>query len=150
MWLTIIAAIIIWIHYSNHFNEKYVKPEPEWFFNTLPFRFYQIWISKFLTEFLFILMLLILHGIFISLLQVDLYSVFNLTGLLLLYSLIILMAIVNFQMMFYYDPRLAGYAYHFTVIFFVVMSINFRLVGPLVTIFMMFYYLYKNYRYFTS
>ena len=52
MWLTIFTAIIIWIHYSNHFNEKYVKPEPEWFFNTLPFRFHQIWISKFLTELL--------------------------------------------------------------------------------------------------
>jgi hypothetical protein len=65
-----------------------------------------------------------------------------------LLSVLILTTMLNFQMLFYEDPRYAGYAYHFSVIFFVVMSYNYRFVGPLVTLFMAGYFFYKNYRYF--
>jgi len=57
-WLTILTGILVWLHYSHHFSEKYVLPEPAIFFHTLPVRFLQIWISKFLVEALYVMLVL--------------------------------------------------------------------------------------------
>ena len=72
----------------------------------------------------------------------------NILGLLLLFSLLVLTTMINFQLLFYDNPRLAGYAYHFTVLFFTVMSINYRFVGPVITLFMMVLIFYKTRKYF--
>jgi len=150
MWMAIFSAVIIWLHYSNHFNDKYILPEPEWYFRSLPLRFSQVWISKIAVELLFIFILLIIQWAFLLFLKLDINAQMNIIGLLFFFSMIILLTMLNFQIMFYNDPRLAGYAYHFTIIFFVVMSINFRFVGPVITLFMIGYYFYKNYRFFYS
>ena len=74
----------------------------------------------------------------------------NMVLLMLPFSMLVLSIMLNFQIMFYDDPRLAGYAYHFTIIFLLIMTINFRLVGPLISIILLTFYFYKSYRYFKS
>ncbi len=150
IWMTVLTALIIWIHYSNHFNEKYVQPEPDWYFHTLPFRFSQLWTAKFLVEFIYIALLLVSHWIFLIAVQTGFSAQINLIGILLLFSIIILCVMLNFQILFYDNPRLAGYAYHFTIIFLVVMSINYYFVGPIISVFLLIFYFYKSYRSFNS
>jgi len=150
IWMTLLTGVIIWIHYSNFFNEKYVQPEPEWYFHTMPFRFHHVWLSKFLVEFFFIFLLLVSFWIFILVTGVDVSAQLNLLGLLLIFSFLVLAIILNFQIMFFDDPRLAGYAYHFTIIFLLIMSINYRFVGPVISLFLLTFYFYKSYRYFNS
>jgi len=150
IFLILITASLIWLHYSNYFNEKYVQPEPDWYFHTIPFHFHQLWISKFLVEFIFIL--ITMTGFWISLLigGFTISEQLNLLIFLLIFSIIVLSIMINFQIMFYDDPRMAGYAYHFTIIFLLIMSINYRFVGPLISIGILTFYFYKSYRYFKS
>lgn len=150
IFLILLTGFTIWLHYSNYFNEKYVQPEPDWYFHTVPFRFHHLWISKFLVEFIYIL--IIITGFWISLLIADFTfsEQLNLVILILGFSIIVLSIMINFQIMFYDDPRLAGYAYHFTIIFLLIMSANYRLVGPLISIILLTFYFYKSYRYFKS
>ncbi len=150
MWMTVALGLIIWLHYSSFFNEKYISAEPGWFFNTMPFRFYQVWFSKFLVEFIFVLVLIITFWLFLLLSNYGAAAQLHLLGLVLLFALIILATMLNFKILFYNDPRLAGYAYHFTVVFLVIMSLNYRLVGPLISIFLLLFYFYKSYKYFNS
>jgi hypothetical protein len=150
MWMLIWAAIIIWIHYSSGFNDKYVQPDPQWYIKTLPVKFYQVWISKFLAEFTYLFVILTLF--FTALLYSSLtwYQIFNLMTVLILFSVFVLLTMIIFKLMFYDDPRLAGYAFHFTILFITIMSLNDRLVGPIVGILLVVFYLYKSYRYFKT
>ena len=69
--------------------------------------------------------------------------------LILLFSaIIILLSMINFQIMFYNDARLAGYAFHFTLLFLAIMSLNYHFVGPLISVLLIGFYFYKNVRYF--
>ena len=61
----------------------------------------------------------------------------NLLAILVFFGLFTVSAILNFQILFYDDPRLGGYAYHFLIIFVVVLTFNYRFVGPLVAIFLL-------------
>ena len=148
--MTLLTGLIIWLHYSNYFNEKYVQPEPDWYFHTVPFRFRHLWLSKFLVEFIFIIIILISFWIMVSISGFNLNEQVNLILLMLPFSIVVLSIMLNFHIMFYDDPRLAGYAYHFTIIFLLIMTINYRLVGPLISVILLTFYFYKSYRYFKS
>ena len=148
--MTLLTGLVIWLHYSNYFNEKYVQPEPDWYFHTIPFRFRHLWLSKFLVEFIFIIIILISFWIMLSISGFNLNEQLNMILLMLPFSIVVLSIMLNFQIMFYDDPRLAGYAYHFTIIFLLIMTINYRLVGPLISVILLTFYFYKSYRYFKS
>ncbi len=142
------AMLIIWLHYAQHFSDKYVLPEADWFVRTLPVRFFSLWLAKLSVEFLYVLFLLAAQwGVLLAAGAESSVQV-NILGLLLLFSLLVLTTMINFQLLFYDNPRLAGYAYHFTVLFFTVMSINYRFVGPVITLFMMVLIFYKTRKYF--
>jgi hypothetical protein len=149
-WLTILTGILIWLHYSHHFSEKYVQPEPAIFFHTIPLRFYQVWLSKFLVEALYMLILLSTYWFFLIFSGNTLAAQVNLIGALLVFSFLLLSTMLNFQIMFYDDPRLAGYGFHFTMLFLLALTLNDKLVGPLVGLALLSFYFYKSYRYFTS
>ena len=148
--MTLLTGLVIWLHYSNYFNEKYVQPEPDWYFYTVPFRFRHLWLSKFLVEFIFIIIILISFWAMLFISGFNLNEQLNMVLLMLPFSMLVLSIMLNFQIMFYDDPRLAGYAYHFTIIFLLIMTINYRLVGPLISIILLTFYFYKSYRYFKS
>jgi hypothetical protein len=67
--------------------------------------------------------------------------------LLSFFSSAILITMIAFQIIFYDDPRTGGYAYHFSIIFFVVMSLNYYFTGPLLTVLFLLFYVYKSYRF---
>ncbi len=148
--MTLLTGLVIWLHYSNYFNEKYVQPDPDWYFHTVPFRFHHLWLSKFLVEFLFIIIILISFWIMLFISGFNLIEQLNMILLILSFSIVVLSVMLNFQIMFYDNPRLAGYAYHFTILFLLIMIINYRLVGPLISIILLTFYFYKSYRYFKS
>ena len=148
MILTIAGMALIYLHYSNYFNRKYVLPEPEWYFLTLPNRFWHIWISKFLSESLYIFLILICHWLFLAAWGADPWAQFNLLAILVFFGLFTVSTVLNFQILFYDDPRLGGYAYHFLIIFAAVLTYNYRFVGPLTALFLLglnFYRSYKQY-----
>lgn len=148
--MTLLTGLVIWLHYSNYFNEKYVQPEPDWYFHTIPFRFRHLWLSKFLVEFLFIIIILFSFWIMLFISGFNLIEQLNMIILILVFSIVVLSIMLNFQIMFYDNPRLAGYAYHFTILFLLIMIINYHLVGPLISIILLTFYFYKSYRYFKS
>jgi hypothetical protein len=150
MWMMFFSAAIFWIHYNVHFNSKYVSPDPEWFFRTIPLRFSQIWFAKFATEILYILFLLLNQLLFLALVGNEAWILLNWIGALLLFALIILSIVINFQILFYDNPRQAGYTYHFTILFIGVTSANYRLVGPIMALFVLTYFFYKTYRFYNS
>ncbi len=150
MWLTIWVLTVIWLHYSNSFNDKYVLPDPDWYFSTLPFRFYQIWLAKFMVEFIYIILIIITYWTFLLIVNTPFPGHLNLIGVVLIFSVMILSAMLNFQIMFYNEPRLAGFAYHFTVIFIVILSLNDRFIGPVIGVGLLLFYFYKSRRFFNS
>lgn len=150
MWMAILAAAAIWIHYSHYFSEKYVQAEPHWFMKTLPFRFYHLWTSKFLAEFLFIILLLLCFWIFLLVSGLELSGQLHLTGLLFLFATVVLVIVLNFQILFFDDPRWSGLAYHVTIVFILFLSISDFLVGPLISLFLLGFFYYKTYRSFRA
>lgn len=150
MWLTLAGMLFIYLHYSNYFNKKYVLPEADWFFLTLPHRYWHIWSAKFFAESLFIILLLLCHWLFLLFWGVGFQAQLHLLGLLFLFSLFTVSAMLNFQILFYDDPRLGGYAYHFMILLILVMSVNYRLVGPVLGVFLLGLNFYKSYKYFNA
>lgn len=141
----------IWYHYTHQFNEKYTFAESNSFLKTVPFYFYQICLAKFLSEFIFTLFFLFIiaisllnHGSTIS----EIIQVFT---ILSLFSIFVLATTVVFRILFYDNPRTAGYAYHFAIIFSLTMLVaEFYLVGPIIILFLLFYFSYLSYRQFVK
>jgi len=150
MWMILLGLALIWLHYAQYFNVKYLRPDPEWFFYTEPFRFSHLWLAGFLTELVFVLVMLAGQSVFLTVLGGSWQLQLNWLGLLLVFALLVLAVLLNFRIYFYDNPRTAGYAYHFMVLFFVVMSVNYRLVGPLMTLLFLIYFTYKSYRFFNG
>jgi hypothetical protein len=71
-----------------------------------------------------------------------------LLGIISLFSIFILYIITIIRIIFFDNPRFAGYAYHFLIIFTLVMIFNFYLVGPLITLLLIIYLNYISYRQF--
>ena len=147
-WAFFAALITIWLHYGNQFNDKYMTPDPDWYFHTLPLQYHHIWISKFIVEFIFVIILIVIQGLYFLLAGVPAGTQLSFNFLLLIFSIIALMIKLNFQILFYDSARYAGYAYHFSLIFITVMTINYRFVGPVISLFLLIFYFYKSYRFF--
>jgi hypothetical protein len=147
-WMLIISLTAVWLHYGNHFSDKYISSDPDWFFHTLPLKYSRMWLAKFITEFIYITLILLIQTIFFIIGDFTLKTVLSFDILLLIFSIIVLAVKLNFQILLYDSPRLAGYAYHFTLLFIVIMCINYRFVGPLISLFLLISYFYKSYRYF--
>lgn len=150
MWMMLFSTFVFWMHYNVHFNSKYVSAEPDWFFRTLPVKFHRAWFSRFFAEFSYIIFLLGAQWLFLALVGIEFSTQIQWIGALLLFAVIILTIVLNFQILFYDNPRLAGYAYHFTIIFILVSSYNYRLVGPLSAFFLLAYFTYLTRRFYTS
>ncbi len=150
MWMMLFSAVLFWLHYNVHFNGKYVSADPDWYFRTLPLPFYRVWLSKFSTEILYILFLLFSQLLFLIAAGMNVWIQLNWIGTLLLFAVAVLSIVINFQILFYDNPRLAGYAYHFTILFIVIMSINYRLVGPLTAVFLLTFYFFKTRQFYNS
>ncbi len=148
--LSILSLILIWEHYSHQFNEKYSGREPRYFYKVLPIRFYQVILAKFMSEFLYILIITLILFVFLAIHQISLLNIFIFTGMVLIISAFILYLMILVRTLFYDNPRFAGYAYHLMLIFTIVMIINFHLVGPIVTIGILIYLNIKSYRQFNN
>jgi len=144
-----ITFIFIWHHFSFQFNEKYVKADSTVFIKTLPFKYYQLWITKFISEFIFVLILLLFLTVYYLLVGIQFIDIYQSLLVILLFSVIVLAAIINFKIIFFDRPRFAGYAYHFFIIFITVMSINYYLVGPIIATALLIYFTFYSYREFT-
>ena len=94
------------------------------------------------------ILLLLIQTFFFIIGNFTLQILLSFNALLLLFSIITLIVKLNFQILFYDSPRSAGYAYHFTLLFIVIMCINYRFVGPLISLFLLVSYFYKSYRFF--
>jgi len=143
-----VTIIYLWIHYTHQFNDKYVLPESAFFLKTFPFRYIQIWVAKFATEILFLL------PIFIILISTLLISGLTFINTLYVFStafifaLFISATIISVKLLFFDNPRKAGYAYNFMVVFSLVMIYNFYLVGPVIILFTLSYLCFLSYRQF--
>jgi len=150
MWMMFFSTAVFWMHYNVHFNSKYVSAEPDWFFRTLPVKFHRAWFSRFFAEFFYVVLLLIAQWLFLALAGIAFSTQIQWIGALLLFASIILSIVLNFQILFYDNPRLAGYAYHFTLLFIVVSAYNYSLVGPLSAVFLLAYFTYLTRRFYVS
>ena len=150
IWLAIISCLLIWLHYSNSFNEKYVVADPEWLIRTLPIRFRHLFLAKYLAEIAFVVLLVLTDLLVLQFTAtgfvVQLYTLL----FILAFAHLVLFTMLNFQIMFYDNTRLAAYAYHFALIFIVIMILNYRLVGPVVAVCLLIFFLYKNVKYFNN
>ncbi|MCB0282868.1 MAG: hypothetical protein KDF60_09840 [Calditrichaeota bacterium] len=148
--LTLLTSLLIWVHYGNGFSEKYIYADPDWFIRTLPIRFRQLMLAKYFAEIPYVLILSFFSGGFLLVAEPGPSNAGGLFLMLLIFSHVVLFTMLNFQIMFYNDARLAGYAYHFTLLFVFIMVLNYRLVGPIITLALMLFFLYKNVKYFNN
>jgi len=148
--VSLLTLLLIWEHYSHQFNEKYVTKEPRYFLKVLPIKFYQYCLSKFLGEFIYISFILIIVFVITFLHGIPLQNIVTILGFIGLFSLFVLYIMTLIRVIFYDNPRAAGYAYHFLIIFTLVMNFQYYLVGPLITLFLIIYLHFKSYRQFVS
>jgi hypothetical protein len=146
--VTLLTILLIWEHYSHQFNEKYVTRESGLLIKVLPIKFYQYSLSKFFSEFLYIIFILIIVLLSNFIHGIPIYTMLNVLGVITLFSLFVLYIITLIRIIFYDNPRAAGYAYHFLIIFTVVMNFQYYLVGPVITLFIIIYLHFKSYRQF--
>ncbi len=139
--------VLIWWHYSGVFNRRFTQSEPEWFFRLTPLPFVRFFLMRFVNEFIFVLIMLTVYSIVLQAAGFALGEQWQWLLLLSFLSAVILLTMITFRILFYDDPGTGGFAYHFSVIFFTVMTLNYYFVGPLLTLFFMFVYLYKSYRF---
>ncbi len=146
-WILAASLITAWLHYGNHFSDKYVSTDPAWYFHTLPLKYSIVWTAKFLAEFIYIIFVALIQSLFLLIAQASPQIVFSFGALLFGFAVLTIAVKLNFQILYYDSPRAAGYAYHFTLLFIVIMSINYRLVGPLIGFILLLNYFYKSYRF---
>ena len=138
---------LIWWHYSGVFNRRFAQSEPEWFFRLVPLPFVRFVLMRFVNEFVFVVVML---GFYSAVLRASGFGFAQQWQWLLLltfFSAVILLTMIAFRILFYDDPRTGGYAYHFSIIFFVVMTLNYYFTGPLLTLLFLIVYFYKSYRF---
>jgi hypothetical protein len=134
-----VTLVFIWIHYSSQFNEKYVQPEIRVFMRTMPLRFFHLVAARIVSELIYILLLLILQNIFLLISGIPVILMLYLSAGVLIFATVVFYIIAILRILFYDNPRLAGYAYHFLIIFSLMMTANFYLVGPVVILALLVY-----------
>ncbi len=144
---SVVLGLLIWHHYSTFFSNRFVQAEPEWFFRLLPIPFFGLIISRFLLEFIFVAIMLGIYSGMLWLFNIPPQAQWQLLLLLTFLSAVALLTMITFRIIFFDDQRTAGYAYHFSLIFFVVMSLNYYFLGPILTILFLIVYFYKSYRF---
>ncbi len=127
-----VTLVFIWIHYSAQFNEKYVQPEIRVFMRTMPLKFFPLVLARIISELIYILLLLILQNIILLIAGIPAALMLYLSAGVLIFATAVFYVIAVLRILFYDNPRLAGYAYHFLIIFSLMMTANFYLVGPVV------------------
>ena len=142
--ISFLTILLIWEHYSHQFNDKYVSKESRFFIKVLPIKFSHYAFSKFISEFIYIIPILFIVLILTLLHGLSPIETFTVLGIIALFSIFVLYIITLIRVIFYDNPRTAGYAYHFLIIFTVVMNFQFYLVGPIVTLFIIIYLHYKS------
>jgi len=145
-----ISFLFIWLHYAHQFNEKYTFTDSKFLIRSMPVRYYQIWSARFINELIFLIPVLIICFIALVIFESNLELVLLIFLALLLFALITLFIITNIRMIFYDNPRMAGYAYHVLIIFAAVMITNFYLVGPLVIFALLIYIGFMSHRQFSN
>ena len=146
--VAILSLMLIWEHYSHQFNDKYVTKESSYLIKVMPVKFYQYCLSKIFGEFIYILLILIVVLIATIIHGISLQHIFIILLIISLFSLFVLYTITLIHIIFYDNPRTSGYAYHFLVIFTLIMNFQYYLVGPLMTLFILIYLHFKSYRQF--
>lgn len=144
----VFGLLFVWIHYAHQFNEKYVYAESRNFIGSVPVRYRQIWLSRFLTELLFLIPVLAFTAAGMAGFGSSLMAILLVMAVVTGFSVFVLSLITSIRLLFYDNPRLAGYAYHFLIIFSVVMIGNFYLVGPVVIFFVLLYIIFLSYKQF--
>ncbi len=150
IWISIITALLIWGHYNNSFNEKYVFADPTWFIKTLPMRFRHVFVAKYVAEIGYVFLLTLCTIIFFQFIDLNAGDQVLWLGGLFIFANVVLFTMLNFRIMFFNDPRLAGYAYNFAMFFIAIMVLNFHLVGPLIGLTLLVFFVYKNVKYFNE
>ncbi len=147
----ILTIAVFWLHFNSGFNEKYMPPDNVWLIRSQPIRFYQYFLARYFSEMPVFLILTFgaIGGLFLSpgLTTPERWSAFL---VIFLFAQLLLLSMINFQVMFYDDVRLAGYAFHFSALFSGIMILNYRLVGPIVILGLLLFYFYKNHHYFSG
>lgn len=147
----LVTIAVFWLHFSSGFNEKYMPPDNVWLIRSQPIRFYQYFLARYFSEMPVFMMVtfVALGGLFLSagLTAPERWSAFL---VIFLFAQLLLLNMINFQVMFYDDVRLAGYAFHFSALFSGIMILNYRLVGPIVILGLLLFYFYKNHHYFSG
>ncbi len=139
--------LLIWWHYSAVFSHRYGRSEPEWFFRQVPLPFLAYVAAVFLNEFVFVMLMLVFYSIVLIAAGIGFSSQWQWLLLLVFFSAVVLLTMITFRVLFYDDLPAGGYAYHFSLIFFTVMSLNYYFVGPVLTILFILIYVYKSYRF---
>jgi len=150
IWLVVVTCFTIWLHYSNNFNEKYMISDPEWFIRTLPIRFRHLFFAKYFAEIAFVFLLILCDVVFLQFSGTSVLIQFYNLAFVFVFAHLVLFTMLNFQIMFYDNTRLAAYAYHFSLLFIVIMILNYRLVGPVIALGLLIFFLYKNVKYFNN
>ncbi len=142
-----LSLLYVWVYFGAGFNEKYRDPELPWLIQGTPLRLRDWWLARLWVEGGDALwgLLLAVGAWLAGGLPVDLLYIYTVT--LIVLWLIFFAAVVNFQIMFYDNVRMAGYAFHFTMLLLGIMIFNYRLVGPLIALALMLFFSYKNYKY---
>ncbi len=142
-----LAVLYIWVYLGAGFNEKYRDPESAWLIQSAPLRLRHWWLARLRVEGGDALwgLALVATAWGIGGLDPGLMPIYAAT--LIIFWLIFLAAMVNFQIMFYDNVRMAGYAFHLTMLLLGIMILNYRLVGPLIALALMLFFSYKNYKY---
>ena len=148
--VSLLTFILIWEHYSHQFSEKYVKRDPPLFYKSLPLKFRYLILSKFISEFIYILSIVIIifaaalwHGLQIA-------TVLTFCLMVMLVAAFLLYIIILMRLIFYDRPRFAGYAYHLMILVMVMLTTTYFLVGPIISLIMLLYLNYISYRQFVK
>lgn len=150
IWILTLTIAVMWVHYSQSFNPKYILPEADILLKTTPVKLRHLFLAKYFTE---LPMTLLFVGGFLLFLQfttIPFSEQLRYLGYLALFYHIILFTTINLRLMFYKDARLAQYALHFTLIFLGIMILNWHLVGPIISLGLLFFFFYKNKLYFNG
>jgi len=146
----LIVLFLVWWHYSQFFTPRFGQKEPEWFIKTMPLPFAPYFGARFLAEFWFVLMVLFIFSLSLHLEGITLAQHWQLLLVLLLASAAILVFMIAFQIVFFDDPKSAGFTFYFSILFFFVLTLWDHFIGPLVCVVFLFFYLFKSYRFLRS
>jgi len=147
MWMVIGGVIFFWLHYSHFFNPKYYYSDPLYFRQTHPLTFRMVWTTRLVNE-LFPGLILWIFYCLPMLVTLPFAEIWQPASALFLIIMLIVLLMLNFRLMFYDNPRLAGIAYHFSILFLAIIVINDLLVGPAIALGLNVYFFMRNRQYF--